>query len=114
MGGVPPISLANFSFGVATEPIGGYYNGNYQLTDNFSWVKGAHTMKFGVATHYDQIYNKGYYCRNGCFGFGNGQESGSDWVDDSMGAPSSYNQGSQIPTYTRLHYWASTPRIAGA
>ena len=79
--GVPPISLANFSFGVSTEPIGGYYNGNYQLTDNFSWVKGAHTMKFGVTTHYDQIYNKGFYCRNGCFGFSNGFESGSDWAD---------------------------------
>jgi hypothetical protein len=102
--GVPPIGLANFSFGVATEPIGGYFNGNYQLTDNFSWVKGAHTMKFGVATHYDQIYNKGFYCRNGCFGFSNGYESGSDWVDYLIGAPSSYTQGSQLPTYTRLHY----------
>jgi hypothetical protein len=102
--GVPPTSLANFSFGVATEPIGGYYNGNYQLTDNFSWVKGAHTMKFGGATHYDQIYNKGFYCRNGCFGFSNGYESGSDWVDYLMGVPSSYTQGSQLPTYTRLHY----------
>jgi hypothetical protein len=102
--GIPPVSMANYSFGVAAGPLAGQYNGIYQLSDNFSWVRGAHTMRFGVNVHYDQIIHHDYYCRNGCFSFGNGQETGSDWVDYLVGAPSNYTQGAQLDLITRSHY----------
>ncbi len=102
--GVPPITMANYSFGVSGAPLAGQYNGTYQLSDNFSWVKGAHTMKFGVNLHYDEVIRHDYTDRNGSFTFGTGQESGSDWVDFLMGAPSQYIQGAQLPLVTREHY----------
>jgi hypothetical protein len=102
--GVPPISMASYSFGVSASPLAQQYNGIYQLRDNFSWVKGAHTIKFGVDVHYDQIIHHDYDARNGAFSFGNGQESGADWVDFLMGAPSSYTQGAQLDLITREHY----------
>ncbi len=102
--GVPPISMANYRFGVSDSPLGGQYNATYQLADNFSWVRGTHTMKFGVNLHYDQIIHHDYTDRNGAFTFGNGQESGSDWVDYLLGAPSGYTQGSQLDLITREHY----------
>ena len=59
--GVPPISMQNFSFGVPAEPGGGTYNGNYQLTDNFSWVKGrAHHQ---VRRFYPLRSDLSYRCR---------------------------------------------------
>jgi Carboxypeptidase regulatory-like domain len=105
--GVPNISMSNYSFGVAAAPLAGQYNGLYQASDNFSWVKGTHTMKFGASFHYDQIIHHDYYCRNGCFGFSNGQETGSDWADYLLGAPSSYTQGSQLDLITRSRYFGA-------
>ena len=101
--GVPPISLNNFSFGVPSGPGAGQYNSTYQLMDNFSWVKGAHTLKFGFNLHYDQIIHHNYESRNGNFSF-NGEETGSDWVDYLLGAPSGYTQGAQLALITRNHY----------
>ena len=60
-------------------------------------------MKFGVNLHYDQIIHHQFSYRNGSFGF-NGQETGSDWVDFLLGAPSNYSQGSQLDLITRSHY----------
>jgi hypothetical protein len=101
--GVPPITMQNYRFGVSDTPLAGQYNATYQLSDNFSWVRGAHTMKFGVNLHYDQVVHHDYDDRNGAFSF-DGSESGSDWVDFLMGAPSGYSQGSQLDLITREHY----------
>ena len=100
--GVPGIGFNNYSIGVPSY-FAAQYNNTYQLIDNFSKVKGTHTMKFGGSVHYDQITEHDFGANNGTFGF-NGQETGSDWVDFLIGAPNSFQQGVQEPLHTRGYY----------
>jgi len=101
--GAPNISLNNFSFGTPGS-FSFVYNNTYQLLDNYSKVVGTHTLKFGGAVHYDQITNKEYGESEGTFQF-NGQETGSDFADFLLGAPSGFDQGVQIPFHTRTKYF---------
>lgn len=101
--GVPGVGFNNFSIGVPAY-FAGQYNNTYQIIDNFSKVKGAHTMKFGASVHYDQITEHDYGANNGTFGF-DGQETGSDWADFLIGAPNSFQQGVQAPLHTRTYYY---------
>jgi Carboxypeptidase regulatory-like domain len=101
--GVPSIGFNNFSIGVPAY-FAGQYNNTYQVMDNFSKVKGAHTMKFGASVHYDQITEHDYGANNGTFGF-DGLETGSDWADFLIGAPTSFQQGVQAPLHTRTYYY---------
>ncbi|HUJ22185.1 MAG TPA: carboxypeptidase regulatory-like domain-containing protein, partial [Bryobacteraceae bacterium] len=115
--GVPGIGFNNFGIGVPAY-FGGQYNNTYQILDNFSKVKGTHTMKFGASVHYDQITEHDYGANNGTFSF-SGTETGSDWADFLLGAPSSFQQGVQEPLHTRLYYyglfaqdsWRATPSL---
>ena len=100
--GVPPTQFNNYSLGVPVGVIN-QFNNTYQLIDNFSLVRGNHTMKFGANTHYDQITQKGQQFNNGQFQF-TGSETGSDFVDFLLGAPSTYLQGVQLPMHTRTKY----------
>ncbi len=100
--GVPSIGFNNYSIGVDGF-FAGQYNNTYQILDNFSKVKGTHTMKFGVDVHYDQITEHDYGANDGTFGF-DGQETGSDFADFLLGAPNSFNQGAQAPLHTRGYY----------
>ena len=65
--GVPPVSLNSFSIGVPGFPTANY-NNIYQLLDNFSKVKGSHTLKFGGSVHYDQITGHVFGANNGTMG----------------------------------------------
>jgi hypothetical protein len=100
--GVPGIGFNSFSIGIPSY-FAGQYNNTYQLLDNFSWVKGTHTLKFGGNAHYDQITEHDYGANNGTFSF-NGTETGSDWADFLIGAPSQFQQGVQEPLHTRAYY----------
>jgi hypothetical protein len=102
--GVPGIGFNNFSLGTPAY-FGGQYNNTYQILDNFSKVKGSHTLKFGGTVHYDQITEHDFGANNGTFSF-SGTETGSDWADFLLGAPSSFQQGVQEPLHTRLYYYA--------
>lgn len=101
--GVPGIGFNNFSIGTPAY-FQGQYNNTYQLLDNFSKVKSTHTMKFGGSVHYDQITAHDFGANNGTFGF-SGTETGSDWADFLIGAPSSFQQGVQEPLHTRTYYY---------
>jgi hypothetical protein len=101
--GVPPIGFNNFSIGVPGFPTANY-NNVYQLLDNFSKVKGTHTLKFGGSVHYDQITGHVFGANNGTYSF-SGTESGNDWADFLIGAPDSYQQGVQLPLHTRTYYY---------
>jgi hypothetical protein len=101
--GVPGIGFNNFSIGVPAY-FAGQYNNTYQVLDNFSKVKGNHTMKFGASVHYDQITEHDYGANDGTFSF-SGVETGSDWADFLIGAPSSFQQGVQAPLHTRTYYY---------
>ena len=100
--GVPAVSFNSFNIG--TNPYTqAQYNNTYQLLDNFSKVRGTHTLKVGVNAHYDQVTEDDSGANNGYFTF-NGEETGSDFADFLLGAPASYDQGVQEPLHSRAKY----------
>jgi hypothetical protein len=78
-------------------------NDTYQLSDTFSKVLGAHTVKFGVEGHADQVNAHPIAQFNGSFVF-SGTETGVDFADFLIGVPSQYNQSQLNPFYARNKY----------
>jgi hypothetical protein len=107
--GVPEIDFNDFVIGVPSRP-NGLIDNIYQIVDNYSRIVGTHTLKFGGQYHYDQLEEDLVdNVSNGNFFFGsnfNGQasETGSDFVDFLLGAPSQYVQGQSYPSYGRNFY----------
>jgi hypothetical protein len=103
--GVPEIQLGDFVFGMSGNATLQYDN-TYQLMDNFSWVRGTHTVKFGGASHYMQIKNDATGAGNwtGEYIF-NGTETGNRFADFLLGAPDEYEGGVALPIYTRSWYY---------
>jgi hypothetical protein len=106
--GVPETDFNSFSIGVPSKPIR-ITNNSYQVLDNFSKVIGTHTLKFGAQYHYNQLEEVVSNASNGNVFFGtavNGgaSETGSDFVDFLIGAPSSIIQGEAFPSYGRSFY----------
>jgi hypothetical protein len=99
---VPPIYFNSFSIGVPTLTTG-QPNNTYQISDSFSKVLGKHTMKFGGEFRYLQINERNTCAPNGDFTF-NGSETGVDFADFLIGAPTSYNQCSQQFLDSRTRY----------
>jgi Carboxypeptidase regulatory-like domain/TonB dependent receptor len=108
--GVPEIDFNNFVIGVPSRP-NQLVENIYQILDNYSRVVGTHTIKFGGQYHYNQLEENLSNVANGNFFFGSnfsgGQpsETGSDFVDFLLGAPSSYVQGQSYPSYGRNFYF---------
>ena len=107
--GIPEIDFNNFVIGVPSRP-NQLITNIYRLSDNFSKVIGTHTIKFGGQYHFNQLEENLSNVANGDFGFGssfNGQasETGSDFVDFLLGAPSGYIQGQAFPSYGRSFYF---------
>ena len=106
--GIPEMDFNNFSIGVPSKPIRVTQN-SFQGLDNFSKVIGTHTLKFGGQYHYNQLEENLSNAANGLFFFGtavNGgnSETGSDFVDFLIGAPSSFIQGLAFPSRGRSFY----------
>jgi hypothetical protein len=107
--GVPEIDFNNFVIGVPSRP-NGLIENIYQAVDNYSKIIGTHSIKFGGQYHYDQLEEDLIdNVSNGNFFFGtnfNGgvSETGSDFVDFLLGAPSSYVQGQSYPSYGINYY----------
>jgi hypothetical protein len=99
---VPPIYFNNFSLGVNTlttfQP-----NNTFHLSDGFSKVLGAHALKFGGEFRYLQINERNTCSPNGAFSF-DGSETGTDFADFLLGAPSDFNQCSQQFLDSRSRY----------
>jgi Carboxypeptidase regulatory-like domain len=99
---VPPIYFNDFSLGVNTlttfQP-----NNTWHVSDSFSKIKGAHTLKFGGEFRYLQINERNTCAPNGDFTF-NGSETGWDFADFLIGAPNGYNQCSQQFLDSRTRY----------
>jgi hypothetical protein len=83
--------------------LGGTSNGpqprkdqTYQITDNFSWVKGKHTFKFGYAGRKFQVWNPFANQNDGVFAFSPDSfySTGDAGLDFLLGIPSTYGQGS--------------------
>jgi hypothetical protein len=101
--GVPRADFRNFTIGAATH-IGTFVQDTYQAVDNFSKVLGTHTLKFGGEFHIDQLTEYLSSRANGAFNF-RGTETGSDFADFLIGAPTLYRQGVSLPAYNRSRYY---------
>lgn len=96
--------------------IGGTTNGpqprkdqTYQLTDNFSWTKGRHALKFGYDGRKFQVWNPFLARLNGAFTFdpSGAFSTGDASLDFLLGVPASYNQqsGALIIAQAYEHYF---------
>jgi hypothetical protein len=107
--GIPETDFNNFAIGVPSRP-NQLVENIYQVLDNFSKVIGKHTLKFGAQYHYNQLEENLSNVANGNFFFGTGlnggaSETGVDFVDFLLGAPSSFIQGQSYPSYGRNFYF---------
>jgi len=86
----------------------------FQWTDNFSKVKGSHTMKFGVDVRYNQFDQTLYYNVNGYYTFGvlptndtafypnaNNTSNQNYLPNYLLGLPNTYSQGSAQAEHVR-------------
>jgi hypothetical protein len=101
--GVESVVFNSFSMGTNTNELK-QVNNTYQVADGFSKVKGSHTIKFGGEFHYDQVNANPIAQFNGNFVF-TGSETGSDFADFLIGAPSQYNQSQLNFFYSRNKYF---------
>jgi hypothetical protein len=121
--GIPEIDFNNFVIGVPSRP-NQLIDNIYQVADNFSKVIGTHTLKFGGQYHFNQLEENLSNVANGNFFFGSsfsccGSETGSDFVDFLLGAPSQFVQGQSYPSYGRSYYlgfygqdsWRARPNL---
>jgi len=97
--GVMNVGFNSYSIGAAEWPLYNYDN-TYQVTDSFSKVVSTHTIKLGGSYSYDQVTFKFPAGEDGGFGF-NGGETGTDFADFLVGAPSGFYQGLVPPMYNR-------------
>ena len=99
----PTLKFNNYTLGAA-ESVVSQFDNTYQLQDDLTRVVGTHTLKFGGDYHWDQVDithpNNG---SNGIIIF-NGTETGSDYADMLIGAPSTFEQGSPAGLQLRSYY----------
>lgn len=89
--GVAPIYFNDYSIGTAWNATGHWEN-IFQAIDNFAKVIGRHSVKFGAGFHWNQDNLRlAMADSNGAFYF-NGTETGFDFADFLLGAPSEYDQ----------------------
>jgi hypothetical protein len=102
--GVPQLLFNNFAVGnnaVRTQP-----NNTWHAAENFSKIFGRHTLKFGGDFRYLQVNDRNLSSNvNGSFTF-NGSETGNDFADFVLGAPSGYVQSSIQFLDSRTRYGA--------
>jgi hypothetical protein len=105
---VPPISISGqtgLNFG-RTISATGQYNNTWHLSDTFAKVWKTHAFKFGGEFRYLQINERNIYAPNGNFTF-DGSETGYDFADFLLGAPSQYIQASFQVLDSRTRYGAA-------
>jgi hypothetical protein len=98
--GYPFIGITGFfNLGFSTNGPQPRKDQTYQLTDNFSWLKGKHSLKFGYEGRKFQVWNPFNARNNGSFSFstagkysvGSGGTAGINFL---LGLPATYSQGS--------------------
>jgi hypothetical protein len=102
--GVENIVFNNYSIGTNTNQLE-QTNNTFQWLDNFSKVVGTHTIKLGGEFHFDQVNTHAIAQFNGSFLFF-GSQTGSDFADFLLGAPTQFNQSQLQPFYGRNKYLA--------
>jgi carboxypeptidase family protein len=99
----PTLKFNSYTLGAA-ESVVSQFDNTYQMQDDFTKIVGSHTLKVGGDYHWDQVDithpNNG---SNSIFIF-NGTETGSDFVDMLIGAPSQFQQGTPAGLQLRSFY----------
>jgi carboxypeptidase family protein/TonB-dependent receptor-like protein len=99
---VTPLYFNNFTVG--PNWLNMYQSNNtYMVSDGFSKVVGAHSLKFGGEFRYYQVNVRNICGPYGYFTF-NGQETGNDFADYLIGAPATYVQCSLQVLDNRANY----------
>jgi hypothetical protein len=104
LAGVPTIDLNEFSFGVDSFFENSWSHNTFGILDNFTLIRGAHSLKFGGQGIYAQINLHLTADNNPNYNF-NGTETGLDFADFLVGAPSVFYQGVEAPLYSRNKYF---------
>jgi hypothetical protein len=98
--GYPFISITGFfNLGFSTNGPQPRKDQTYQITDNFSWVRGKHSFKFGYEGRKFQVWNPFNARNNGSFSFSTAGKyslggTGFAGLNFLLGVPASYSQGS--------------------
>ena len=103
--GIENVGFNDFTMGVDTTALVQAEN-IYEASDAFSRIFGKHGLKIGGEVHANQINTHPDVVFNGSFAF-NGSETGLDFADFLLGAPSSYTQGQARDFYNRNLYMAA-------
>ena len=95
--GLPFVTVSGFfTAGDAQQPFASRTNNVFALTDDFSWVTGAHAFKFGGELRRDQIRVSFINRPNGDFSFST-QYTGNAAADFLLGFPVQFRQASGDP-----------------
>ncbi len=103
--GIENIAFNDFTLGVDTTALVQAEN-IYEMSDAFSRIVGSHGFKVGGEIHSNQINTHPDVIFNGSFAF-SGSETGLDFADFLIGAPSSFTQGQARDFYNRNLYIAA-------
>ncbi|MBZ5568748.1 MAG: carboxypeptidase-like regulatory domain-containing protein [Acidobacteriia bacterium] len=95
--GYPAMTITGyFGLGFSTNGPQPRKDQTYQLTDNFSWVRGRHSIKVGYEGRKFQVWNPFSARNSGSFTFNNSATfgTGDPGLNFLLGIPTGYNQGS--------------------
>lgn len=104
--GVPYFYLTQLGLGLGVSGSYNFLNAVSHASDNFTKMRGKHTVKLGAEFGFEELNQREYTQQNGLFGFF-GDETGNDLADYLIGTPSMYIQGSQFGGDARTKYFGS-------
>ncbi len=93
-------SGGGFAFGCGTCALANFDVNNYQLADDFTWIKGKHQFQFGFDGRKQQFNSFNYQQANGQFTV-NGTTTGDGLADLLIGRFSGLTDGNVISDYMR-------------
>jgi len=103
--GIENVAFNDFTLGVDTTALVQTEN-IVEVAEAYSHLSARHSVKLGGEFHANQIDTHPDVVFNGSFAF-NGSETGSDFADFLLGAPSSYTQGQARDFYNHNLYMAT-------
>jgi outer membrane receptor protein involved in Fe transport len=93
--GLPSIAISGFpTLGDPQQPFVQRNNDVYQFTDDFSWLKGRHSMKFGVDVRQEHMFIAFINRPNGDYTF-SGAITGNALADFLLGVPAQFRRTTQ-------------------
>jgi hypothetical protein len=93
--GIPYIGVGSyFNLGNSYEGPQPRIDTNLTYADNFTWVRGNHSLKFGGSFEQFRVHNPFGYLNNGLYSFNGGgtYSSGDPLIDFTLGIPDSFEQ----------------------